>query len=147
MNKTNRDIIKSIKQFNAETLAEYKKLFEDFKKQNIIVFDRWDWNRPNVKDFRTFGNDAKMYIKSLSCNRVTRLDTYDICELIKDPANFNYVTADELKKFETVTYPKLYAEWCEELKKKKRAANGEDAAKIRAKIEKLQHQLEELENA
>lgn len=147
MNKTNCDIIKSIKLLNTETFAKYKKFLKDLKKKNIIVFDCWDWNRPCMTDFHMYGNDAKLYIKSLDCNRVKHIGQRDIADLIDDPANFTFVTADELKKFKTVTYPKLYAKWHEEQKRvraQKRADNAKNADKIRTKIAKLQHQLDNL---
>ena len=69
--------------------------------------------------------------------------------LMEYPDSYVYVTADELKQFETVTYPKLYAEWQEDqklIRAQKRADNAKNADKIRAEIAKLQRQLDSLEN-
>ena len=136
MNKLNRDIVKSIKQIKADTVAKYQKLFKDLKKKGVIVLDDWAWDRPNYKDFKVFGADAKLYVKSFRDNMVTKIGNYEVNELVECSECYVYVSVKELRKFETVTYPKLYAKWLAE-QKQKRAANGEDAAKIRAKIEKL----------
>lgn len=145
MNKLNRDITKSIKQIKADMVAKYQNLFKDLKKKGVIVLDDWAWDRPNFKDFKTFGADAKLYVRRfLRDNVVTKISNYEINELVECPDCYVYVTADEIMKFKTVTYPKLYAEWHAE-QKRKHAANGKDAAKLRAKIEKLQRQLEDLE--
>ena len=149
MNKLNRDITKSIKQLKADTVAKYQKFFNDLKKKGIVVLDDWAWNRPTFSDFKIYGADAKLYVKSLRGNMVTKLGNNEINMLMEYPDSYVYVTADELKKFETVTYPKLYAEWQEDqklIRAKKRADNAKNADKIRAKIAKLQRQLDSLEN-
>lgn len=148
MNKLNREITKSLKQIRADMVAKYQKLFKDLKKKGVIVIDDCAWNRPNWRDFKNFGADAKRYVKSFRDNMVTKIGSYEINELIMCPDSYEYVTADELKKFETVTYPKLYAEWLAEQKKEraaKREANAKDANKIRAKMAKLQKQLDALQ--
>lgn len=149
MNKLNRDIVKSIKQIRADMVAKYQKLFDDLKKKGIVVFDDWSWDRPNFMDFKEFGANAKLYVKRFRYNMVTKLSNYEIKDLIECPDCYVYVTADELKKFETVTYPKLYAEWQENQKHVRaqmRADNAKNADKIRAKIAKLQRKLDSLEN-
>ena len=149
MNKLNRDIVKSIKQIRADMVAKYQKLFNDLKKKGVTVLDNWAWNRPTFNDFKIYGADAKLYVKSLRGYMVTKLNNFKIDKLIDCPDYYVYVTADELKKFETVTYPKLYAEWQEEQKRiraQKRADNAKNANKIRAKIAELQRQLDSLEN-
>ena len=142
MSKLNNDVIKSIMKLNAETTASYKLFFDGLKRKGIVAIDDWNWNKPLGSDFRTFGADAKRYMQNLFAKNI---GSYEISELIKWPDTFEYVTEDELKKFETVTYPKLYAKWLAE-RKQKRAANGDDANKLRAKIAKLQKQLKELED-
>ena len=149
MNKLNRDITKSIKQIKADMVAKYQKLFNDLKKKGIVVLDDCAWDCPIFRDFKIYGADAKLYVKSLRDNMVTEFGNNEINTLIEYPDSYVYVTADELKKFETVTYPKLYAEWQEDQKRvraQKRADNAKNADKIRAKIADLQRQLDSLEN-
>ena len=150
MNKLNRDITKSIKQIKADMVAKYQKFFKDLKKKGIVVLDDWAWDRPLNRDFNIYGADAKLYVKSLRDNTVTKFGDNEINTLIEYPDSYVYVTADELKQFETVTYPKLYAEWQEDQKRvraQKRADNAKNADKIRAEIDNLQRQLDSLENA
>ena len=149
MNKLNSEITKSIKQIRADMVAKYKKLFNDLKKKGVTVLDDWAWNRPTFNDFKIYGADAKLYVKSLSDNTVTKFGNNEINTLIEYPDSYVYVTADELKQFETVTYPKIYAEWQEDqklIRVQKRANNVKNADKIRAKIANLQRQLDSLEN-
>ena len=146
MNKLNCDITKSIKQIKADMVAKYQKLFDDLKKKGVTVLDDWAWDRPIARDFKIYGADAKLYVKSLRDNTVTKFGNNEINTLMEYPDSYAYVTADELKRFETVTYPKLYAEWQEDQKREKRADNAKNADKIRAKIAKLQRQLDSLEN-
>ena len=149
MNKLNREITKSIKQIKADMVAKYQEFFKDLKKKGIVVLDDWAWDRPIDRDFNIYGADAKLYVKSLRDNTITKFGDNEINTLIEYPDIYVYVTADELKQFETVTYPKLYAEWQEDQKRvraQKRADNAKNADKIRAKIAELQHQLDSLEN-
>ena len=149
MNKLNRDITKSIKQIKADMVAKYQEFFKDLKKKGIVVLDDWAWDRPLNRDFNIYGADAKLYVKSLRDNTITKFGDNEINTLIEYPDSYVYVTADELKQFETVTYPKLYAEWQEDqklIRAQKRADNAKNADKIRAEIAKLQHQLDSLEN-
>ena len=149
MNKLNREITKSIKQIKADMVAKYQKFFKDLKKKGIVVLDDWAWNRPIDRDFNIYGADAKLYMKSLRDNTITKFGNNEINMLMEYPDSYVYVTADELKQFETVTYPKLYAEWQEDQKRvraQKRADNAKNADKIRAEIAKLQRQLDSLEN-
>ena len=150
MNKLNREITKSIKQIKADMVAKYQKFFKDLKKKGIVVLDDWAWNRPIGGDFNIYGADAKLYVKSLRDNTITKFGNNEINMLMEYPDSYVYVTADELKQFETVTYPKLYAEWQEDQKRvraQKRADNAKNADKIRAEIDNLQRQLDSLENA
>ena len=150
MNKLNRDITKSIRQIKADMVAKYQKFFKDLKKKGIVVLNDWAWDRPLDRDFNIYGADAKLYVKSLRDNTVTKFGDNEINTLIEYPDSYVYVTADELKQFETVTYPKLYAEWQEDQKRvraQKRADNAKNADKIRAEIDNLQRQLYSLENA
>ena len=149
MNKLNRDITKSIQQIKADMVAKYQKFFKDLKKKGIVVLNDWAWDRPLNRDFNIYGADAKLYVKSLRDNTVTKFGDNEINMLMEYPDSYVYVTADELKQFETVTYPKLYAEWQEDQKRvraQKRADNAKNADKIRAEIAKLQRQLDSLEN-
>ena len=149
MNKLNRDITKSIQQIKADMVAKYQKFFKDLKKKGIVVLNDWAWDRPLNRDFNIYGADAKLYVKSLRDNTVTKFGDNEINTLIEYPDSYVYVTADELKQFETVTYPKLYAEWQEDQKRvraQKRADNAKNSDKIRAEIAKLQRQLDSLEN-
>ena len=149
MNKLNREITKSIKQIKADMVAKYQEFFKDLKKKGIVVLDDWAWNRPIDRDFNIYGADAKLYVKSLRDNTITKFGNNEINMLMEYPDSYVYVTADELKQFETVTYPKLYAEWQEDQKRvraQKRADNAKNADKIRAKIADLQRQLDSLEN-
>ena len=150
MNKLNRDITKSIQQIKADMVAKYQKFFKDLKKKGIVVLNDWAWDRPLNRDFNIYGADAKLYVKSLRDNTITKFGDNEINTLIEYPDSYVYVTADELKQFETVTYPKLYAEWQEDQKRvraQKRADNAKNADKIRAEIAKLQRQLDSIENA
>ena len=150
MNKLNREITKSIKQIKADMVAKYQEFFKDLKKKGIVVLDDWAWNRPIDRDFNIYGADAKLYVKSLRDNTVTKFGNNEINMLMEYPDSYVYVTADELKQFETVTYPKLYAEWQEDQKRvraQKRADNAKNADKIRAEIADLQRQLDSIENA
>ena len=150
MNKLNRDITESIRQIKADMVAKYQKFFKDLKKKGIVVLNDWAWDRPLNRDFNIYGADAKLYVKSLRDNTVTKFGDNEINTLIEYPDSYVYVTADELKQFETVTYPKLYAEWQEDQKRvraQKRADNAKNADKIRAEIADLQRQLDSLENA
>ena len=150
MNKLNREITKSIKQIKADMIAKYQEFFKDLKKKGIVVLDDWAWNRPIDRDFNIYGADAKLYMKSLRDNTITKFGNNEINMLMEYPDSYVYVTADELKQFETVTYPKLYAEWQEDQKRvraQKRADNAKNADKIRAEIDNLQRQLDSLENA
>ena len=150
MNKLNREITKSIKQIKADMVAKYQEFFKDLKKKGIVVLDDWAWNRPIDRDFNIYGADAKLYMKSLRDNTITKFGNNEINMLMEYPDSYVYVTADELKQFETVTYPKLYAEWQEDQKRvraQKRADNAKNADKIRAEIDNLQRQLYSLENA
>ena len=149
MNKLNRDITKSIQQIKADMVAKYQKFFKDLKKKGIVVLNDWAWDRPLNRDFNIYGADAKLYVKSLRDNTVTKFGNNEINMLMEYPDSYVYVTADELKQFETVTYPKLYAEWQEDQKRvraQKRADNAKNADKIRAEIADLQRQLDSLEN-
>ena len=149
MNKLNRDITKSIKQIRADMVAKYQEFFKDLKKKGIVVLDDWAWDRPIDRDFNIYGADAKLYVKSLRDNTITKFGNNEINMLMEYPNSYVYATADELKQFETVTYPKLYAEWQEDQKRvraQKRADNAKNADKIRAKIADLQRQLDSLEN-
>ena len=149
MNKLNREITKSIKQIKADMVAKYQEFFKDLKKKGIVVLDDWAWDRPIDRDFNIYGADAKLYMKSLRDNTVTKFGNNEINMLMEYPDSYVYVTADELKQFETVTYPKLYAEWQEDQKRvraQKRADNAKNADKIRAEIADLQRQLDSLEN-
>ena len=149
MNKLNRDITKSIQQIKADMVAKYQKFFKDLKKKGIVVLNDWAWDRPLNRDFNIYGADAKLYVKSLRDNTVTKFGDNEINMLMEYPDSYVYVTADELKQFETVTYPKLYAEWQEDQKRvraQKRADNAKNADKIRAEIADLQRQLDSLEN-
>ena len=149
MNKLNRDITKSIKQLKADTVAKYQKFFNDLKKKGIVVLDDWAWDGPIDRDFNIYGADAKLYVKSLRDNMVTKFGNNEINMLMEYPDIYTYVSADELKKFETVTYPKLYAEWQKDqklIRAQKRADDAKNADKIRAEIAKLQRQLDSLEN-
>ena len=149
MNKLNREITKSIKQIKADMVAKYQEFFKDLKKKGIVVLDDWAWDRPIDRDFNIYGADAKLYVKSLRDNTITKFGNNEINMLMEYPDSYVYVTADELKQFETVTYPKLYAEWQEDQKRvraQKRADNAKNADKIRAKIADLQRQLDSLEN-
>ena len=150
MNKLNRDITKSIQQIKADMVAKYQKFFKDLKKKGIVVLNDWAWDRPLNRDFNIYGADAKLYVKSLRDNTITKFGDNEINMLMEYPDSYVYVTADELKQFETVTYPKLYAEWQEDQKRvraQKRADNAKNADKIRAEIDNLQRQLYSLENA
>ena len=150
MNKLNRDITESIKQIRADMVAKYQKFFKDLKKKGIVVLNDWAWDRPLNRDFNIYGADAKLYVKSLRDNTVTKFGDNEINMLMEYPDSYVYVTADELKQFETVTYPKLYAKWQEDqklIRAQKRADNAKNADKIRAEIAKLQRQLDSLENA
>ena len=149
MNKLNREITESIKQIKADMVAKYQKFFKDLKKKGIVVLNDWAWDRPLNRDFNIYGADAKLYVKSLRDNTITKFGNNEINMLMEYPDSYVYVTADELKQFETVTYPKLYAEWQEDQKRvraQKRADNAKNADKIRAKIADLQRQLDSLEN-
>ena len=149
MNKLNRDITESIRQIKADMVAKYQKFFKDLKKKGIVVLNDWAWDRPLNRDFNIYGADAKLYLKSLRDNTITKFGNNEINMLMEYPDSYVYVTADELKQFETVTYPKLYAEWQEDQKRvraQKRADNAKNADKIRAEIAKLQRQLDSLEN-
>ena len=149
MNKLNREITKSIKQIKADMVAKYQEFFKDLKKKGIVVLNDWAWDRPLNRDFNIYGADAKLYVKSLRDNTITKFGNNEINMLMEYPDSYVYVTADELKQFETVTYPKLYAEWQEDQKRvraQKRADNAKNADKIRAKIADLQRQLDSLEN-
>ena len=149
MNKLNREITESIRQIKADMVAKYQEFFKDLKKKGIVVLDDWAWNRPIDRDFNIYGADAKLYVKSLRDNTITKFGNNEINMLMEYPDSYVYVTADELKQFETVTYPKLYAEWQEDQKRvraQKRADNAKNADKIRAKIADLQRQLDSLEN-
>ena len=149
MNKLNREITKSIKQIKADMVAKYQKFFKDLKKKGIVVLNDWAWDRPLNRDFNIYGADAKLYMKSLRDNTITKFGNNEINMLMEYPDSYVYVTADELKQFETVTYPKLYAEWQEDQKRvraQKRADNAKNADKIRAEIADLQRQLDSLEN-
>ena len=150
MNKLNREITKSIKQIRADMVAKYQEFFKDLKKKGIVVLNDWAWDRPLNRDFNIYGADAKLYAKSLRDNTITKFGNNEINMLMEYPDSYVYVTADELKQFETVTYPKLYAEWQEDQKRvraQKRADNAKNADKIRAEITKLQRQLDSIENA
>ena len=149
MNKLNRDITESIRQIKADMVAKYQKFFKDLKKKGIVVLNDWAWDRPLNRDFNIYGADAKLYVKSLRDNTITKFGNNEINMLMEYPDSYVYVTADELKQFETVTYPKLYAEWQEDQKRvraQKRADNAKNANKIRAEIADLQRQLDSLEN-
>ena len=149
MNKLNSEITKSIKQIRADMVAKYQKLFDDLKKKGVTVLDDWAWDNPISRDFKIYGADAKLYVKSLRDNMVTKFGNNEINMLMEYPDIYTYVSADELKKFETVTYPKLYAEWQQDqklIRAQKRADNAKNADKIRAKIAKLQRQLDSIEN-
>ena len=92
-------------------IAKYQEFFKDLKKKGIVVLNDWAWDRPLNRDFNIYGADAKLYVKSLRDNTITKFGNNEINMLMEYPDSYVYVTADELKQFETVTYPKLYAEW------------------------------------
>ena len=135
MSNFNYEINKQIKKLNNEFIAKYKKLF----KEKGVIGIEWAWNKPNDLEFKRYGSNAKAYVKSLLMCKTPSKDW--IADMLRYGDVF--VNKEELKEFETVTYPKLYAEWLakqKQLKKEEHAKN----AKIRAKIEKLQRQLDEL---
>lgn len=143
MSKFNQEIRKQIKKFNNEFIAKYKKLF---KEKGVIAVER-TWNKPSNQWFKRYGSNAKAYINSLYKCKTPTKDW--VVDLLGYGNTCVFVTKEELKHFETVTFPKLYAKWKDEqkqLKKEEHAKNAKDPAKIRAKIEKLQRQLDEINN-
>lgn len=141
MSKFNREINKQIKKLNDDFIAKYKKLF---KEKGVIEIE-WRWNKPSDQWFKKYGSNAKAYINSLYTCKTPTKDW--IANMFEYGGTSVFVTKDELKHFETVTFPKLYAKWLakqKQLKKEEHAKNAKDPEKIRAKIEKLQRQLDEL---
>lgn len=153
MNKTTVEIAKSLKKLNAETVATYKQFFKDLKKKNVTVlrvFGIDDWNKPAGIDFKMYADDADAYIEGRGVVDYSKeLHEDDLCDVIEFLRSYTFVAKDELEKFKTATYPKLYAKWKAEQKKicaDKKAAAAKNPDKIRAKIAKLQQRLEELES-
>ena len=146
MNKLNSEIVKSLKQIKADASDKIKKLI---KLKDVILIDCNNWNAPRESDFKMYGSDAKLYIKSLDDCMSTKIGYYEIDNMLADPDHYyEFVTKEELKNFEKNVYPKLYAKWLAEQKQKiaeKRAANAKDAGKLRAKIAKLQAKLDAIE--
>ena len=145
MNKLNSEIVKSLKQIRDDASDKIKKFI---KQKNVILIDAINWRVPWERDFKAFGNDAKLYVKSLRDCMVTNPGAYEIDNLFMEPNHYEFVTKEEIKDFEKNVYPKLYAKWDAEQKQKaaeKRAANANDAGKLRAKIAKLQAKLDALE--
>lgn len=105
MNKNTSRIIK----LNNATIESYKRLFVDFKKKGIVVFEHHDWCKPCDYEFNEFGNNATRYIKHQK--QVTITSKNAIRDLLINFKNYAFVTVDEIKQFETVIYPKLYAKW------------------------------------
>lgn len=146
MNKLNREITKSLKQIKADAFDKVKKIF---KQKDVVLIDCTRWNVPRESDFKSYGADAKLYIKSLDRYMITKIGTYEIDNMLVEPGDaYEFVTKEEIKNFEKNIYPKLYAKWSAEQKQKiaeKRAANAKDAGKLRAKIAKLQAKLDALQ--
>lgn len=146
MNKLNSEITKSLKQIKADAFDKVKKLF---KRKDVILMDCTRWTTPRESDFKAYGADGKLYVKSLHDCMITKIGSYEIDNMLVEPASaYEFVTKEELKNFEKNVYPKLYAKWCAEQKQKiaeKRAANAKDAGKLRAKIAKLQAKLDAID--
>lgn len=112
MNKLNRKLIKMT---NSDAIAKYKRVFRENK---LVAINNDRWNVPSDVDFRLYGENAKMYMKDVFYVSISNPKVEDVIAILSCPNNFVYVTKDELKEFELVTYPKLYAKWLGKQNKK-----------------------------
>lgn len=144
MSKFKSDIRKELKKIHKEAATKVRKLL---KSKKAILVDTDNWDKPGHIEFRKFGPEVSDYL--IYCGVIKSPDTIDIDDLVIDSMAFSFATREELDEFKVKTWPKLYGKWLEGEKKRKaenREANAKDAKKIRAKIAKLQKQLEEVED-
>lgn len=143
MSKFESDIRKKLKKIHSEAAAKVRKLL---KSKKALLVDTVRWDQPGDFEFKKFGPAVGAYL--ISCGVIKGPNAIDIDDLVNDPMAFSLVTREELDEFKAKTWPKLYGKWLEGEKKRKaenREANAKDAKKLRAKIAKLQKQLEEVE--
>ena len=144
MSKFGSDIRKELKKIHDEAATKVRKLLKS--KKALLIYNV-HWDQPGNIEFRKFGPEVGDYL--IYCGLTKSPDNIDIDDLVDDPMAFSCVTREELDEFKVKTWPKLYGKWLEGEKKRKaenREANAKDAKKIRAKIAKLQKQLEEVED-
>ena len=144
MSKFESDIKKKLKKIHDEAATKVRKLLKS--KKALLIYNV-HWDQPGHIEFRKFGPEVGDYL--IYCGLIENPDTIDIDDLVDDPMAFSFATREELDEFKVKTWPKLYGKWLEGEKKRKaenREANAKDAKKIRAKIAKLQKQLEEVED-
>ena len=113
------------------------------KTTGLVLFDEPRWNQPNECDFKRC-IDVKRYL----AERRALLDVYTIRMVADNPTTFGFATLEEVNDFKTKVWPKLKAKYEAKraaIRKAKRDENAKDIGKIKAKIAKLQTQLEELE--
>ena len=143
MSKFESDIRKKLKKIHSEAAAKVRKLL---KSKKAILVDTACWDQPGNFEFKKFGPAVGAYL--ISCGIIKSPNAIDINDLVNDPFAFALATKEELEDFKKKTWPKLYGKWLEAEKKRKaenREADAKNAKKIRAKIAKLQKQLEEVE--
>ena len=134
------EVNKQIIQLRAKLDADIK---AKLKAAGLVVFDEPWWNQPNEYDFKR-GIDAKKYL----AERRVQIDGYTIRTIVNDPTAFGFATLEEVNDFKTKVWPKLKAKYEAKraaIRKAERAENAKDISKLKAKIAKLQAQLEELE--
>ena len=139
MSKFKSDIKKKLKKIHDEAATKVRKLL---KSKKALLICNLHWDQPGHIEFRKFGPKVGDYL--IYCGLIKNPDTIDIDDLVDDPMAFSFATREELDEFKVKTWPKLYGKWLEG--EKNREANAKDAKKIRAKIAKLQKQLEEVED-
>ena len=135
-----KEVKKQIIQLRAKLDADIK---AKLKAAGLVVFDEPWWNQPNKYDFKR-GIDVKKYL----AERRVQIDGYTIRTIVNDPTAFGFATLEEVNDFKTKAWPKLKAKYEAEqaaIRKAERAENAKDISKLKAKIAKLQAQLEELE--
>lgn len=135
-----KEVKKQIIQLRAKLEADIK---AKLKAANLVLFDEPCWNQPNECVFKRC-IDVKKYL----AERRVPIDGYTIRTMADDPTAFGFATLEEVNDFKTKVWPKLKAKYEAEraaVRKAKRAENAKDIGKLKAKIAKLQAQLEELE--
>lgn len=131
-----KEVKKQIIQLRAKLEADIK---ATLKTSGLIIMDGEYWTHPSerlIKKYKT----VEAWLNSC----IVPLSKFAIRNLADSPKIYEFVSAAEVAEFKSKTWPKLKAQYAA-ARKAKHAENVKDISKLKAKIAKLQAQLEELE--